>query len=259
MNGSPLEQVEKFCYLGSVLSGNCGIEHEINSRVGKAATAYSKLVRRVWDNPKLTTKTKVLVYQTCVLSTLLYGSETWTTYAKQERKLNAFHLRCLRRLLSIRWQDRVPNVEVLRRADLPSIQALLGRRRLRWLGHLHRMDKKRIPRQLLYGELANGQRKRGRPQLRFKDICKSTMLPFQIDHTNWEATAEHRGLWRQRLYLGMQAHDKTSLEHYEKKRSIRKNPNRVPQQTRLTCNYCQRTLGSNIGRISHERRCQSVK
>ena len=91
LNGSPLEQVDKFCYLGSVLSGNCSIEQELNSRIGKAATVYGKLSRRVWDNPKLTTKTKVLVHQNCVLSTLLYGSETWTTYAKHEGKLNALH------------------------------------------------------------------------------------------------------------------------------------------------------------------------
>ena len=259
LNGSPLEAVEKFCYLGSVLSGNCSIEQEINSRIGKAATAFGKLTRRVWDNAKLTTKTKVLVYQTCVLSTLLYGSETWTTYAKQERKLNTFHLRCLRKLLNIRWQDRVPNVEVLSRADIPSVHALLGKRRLRWLGHVHRMDKHRIPRQILYGELAAGNRRRGRPHLRFKDACKSSMTSFQIDPATWEAAAENRSAWRHSLFLGAQARELSNKELYEAKRDRRKNTNRQTQPIRLTCNYCQRTLGSNIGRISHERKCQSLR
>ena len=259
LNGSPLEQVEKFCYLGSVLSGNCSLDQEINGRIGKAATVYGKLSKRVWNNPKLTIKTRVLVYQTCVLSTLLYGSETWTTYAKHERKLNTFHLRCLRKLLNIKWQDRVPNVEVLKKVGIPSMQALLGKRRLRWLGHVHRMDNSRIPRQILYGELAAGSRKRGRPQLRFKDACKATMLSFQIDPTNWEATAENRNAWRKCLHLGMAAYDKKTEVLYQSRRDRRKDPNRQSQPIRLTCNYCKRTLGSNIGRISHERKCQVAK
>ena len=41
------------------------------------------------------------VYQSGVISTLLYGSEAWTAYARQEKKLNAFHMRCLKRTLGL--------------------------------------------------------------------------------------------------------------------------------------------------------------
>ena len=79
----------------------------------------------------LSEKTKLQVYRSCVLSTLLYGSESWPTYARQEKQLNGVHLRCLWRLLQIKWQDRVSNTYVLQRADMPSIPALLIQRRLR--------------------------------------------------------------------------------------------------------------------------------
>jgi len=46
---------------------------------------------------------------------------------------------------------------------------LLRQRRLRWLGHVHRMKDGRIPKDLLYGELAEGKRPTGRPLLRYKD------------------------------------------------------------------------------------------
>ena len=104
-----------------------------------------KLHKRVWPNNNLTVNTKMRVYRACVLSTLLYSSETWTTYAAQEKRLNSFHLRCLRRILSIRWQDKIPNTVVLERAGLPSIFMLLSQRRLRWLGHVRRMADGRIP------------------------------------------------------------------------------------------------------------------
>jgi len=90
------------------------------------------------------------VYNACVISTLLYGSETWTTYARHERRLNIFHLRSIRRILGISWQDKIPNTEALSRAHLPSMYTLLRQRRLRWLGHVHRMEDGRIPKDILY-------------------------------------------------------------------------------------------------------------
>lgn len=75
-----------------------------------------------------------------MLSTLLHGSETRTLYSRQERTLNTFHLRCLRRILGITWRDRIPNKDVLAQEGVPSMFALLVQRRLRWLGHVSRMD-----------------------------------------------------------------------------------------------------------------------
>ena len=107
--------------------------------------------------------TKMEVYQACVLSTLLYGSEAWTLYSRQERRLNVFHLRCLRRILGITWQDRVSNTKVLAQAGIPRMFALLSKRHLRWLGHVSRMQDGRLPKDILFGELATGSRSTGRP------------------------------------------------------------------------------------------------
>ncbi|KAL7886731.1 hypothetical protein AOLI_G00044520 [Acnodon oligacanthus] len=71
-----------------------------------------QLTTRVWENPKLTTLTKMDVYNACVVSTLLYGSESWTTYAKQDQKLNSFYMLCIRRILGISWNDKVPNAQI---------------------------------------------------------------------------------------------------------------------------------------------------
>ena len=57
----------------------------------------------------------MVVYNACVVSTLKYGSETWTTYARQEKRFNSFHLRSIRRILGISWQGSVQ-----RRGPVPS-------------------------------------------------------------------------------------------------------------------------------------------
>ena len=105
-----LDAVSQFIYLGSTITDNLSLDAEIDKRIGKAASTLARLTARVWTSPKLSVKTKMAVYNACVISTLLYGSETWTTYAGQERRLNTFHLRSIRRILVISWQDKVPTL-----------------------------------------------------------------------------------------------------------------------------------------------------
>ncbi len=85
IDNTPLELVESFKYLGSTIASSPSLDMEIPSRIGKAAGVMSKLDKRVWRNGQLTVATKMRVYQACVLSTLLYGSEAWTTYIKFPR------------------------------------------------------------------------------------------------------------------------------------------------------------------------------
>ena len=69
---------------------------------------------------------------------------------------------------------------------------LLRQRRLRWLGHVRRM-KDGMSNDVLYGELATGQRSIGRSQLRFKDVCKRDMRALDINTKSWEDLAADRG------------------------------------------------------------------
>ncbi|XP_069159331.1 uncharacterized protein [Procambarus clarkii] len=117
----------------------------------------------------------------CVVSTRLYGSESWTLRSRQERQLNTFHMRNLRRILDIMCKDHVTNNTVLERTGFPSKFTLLKQRRMRWLGHVTCLDDGRIPKDLLYGELASGRRPTGRPQLRSKDACKRDLKQMNID------------------------------------------------------------------------------
>ena len=93
IGGCTFYVVEDFTYLGSNISSNFSLDTELNMRFGKASAAMARLTKRVWENTILNIKTKTQVYQACVLSTLLYGSESWTLYTRQERRLNTFHLR----------------------------------------------------------------------------------------------------------------------------------------------------------------------
>lgn len=222
IDGTPLDVVSDFTYLGSTISNTLSLNTEISRRIGKASSTMARLAKRVWNNRLLTTATKTRVYSACVLSILLYGSESWPMYAIQEKKLNSFHMRCLRRIVGVTWKDKVPNKELLEWTRSSSLHSILSHRRLRWLGHVRRMEDGRIPKDLLYGELASGSRKRGRPLLRFKDVCRRDLKVFDIAPVSWETDAADRGLWRTALRRGAKRCEEKYIERWERRRSSRR-------------------------------------
>lgn len=257
INNTELEVVDSFTYLGSTVSSKASLDVEISSRIAKAAGVMAKLNKRVWINDLLSERTKLQVYRSCVLSTLLYGSESWPTYARQEKRLNGFHLRCLRRLLQIKWQDRVSNTNVLQRADMPSIPTLLIQRRLRWLGHVHRMEPDRLPRQVLYGELWEGARRVGRPLLRFKDVCKRDLRLAEFNPNTWEVLAQDRAAWRHGVKEGaLRAETKARAEATIKRAARKERQVSVREATNYICTSCNKDCHSRIGLLSHLRACR---
>ena len=137
--------------------------------MGKASAAFGRLQESLWNNHHVSIEVKCKVYRVDVLSALLYGAKTWTIYRSQVKKLHAFMMRHIRQMMNISWQDRITNVEILKRAGLPSMADMLITKGLRWIGHVHRMGRKPLPRQLLYSQLEMRQRNQGRPRLRFKE------------------------------------------------------------------------------------------
>ena len=161
VNGQKLQVVDKFTYLGSTLSTAVHIDDEVTVRTAKACVAFGRLRTNVWERNGIRLDTKLKVYKTAVLPTLLYACETWTVYQRHAKKLNHFNLSCLRKILKIRWQDKIPDTEVLKKAKMQSVHALLKLAQLRWTGHVTRMPDERLPKKVLYGELQEGKRSQG--------------------------------------------------------------------------------------------------
>ena len=99
--------------LGSTLSRAVHIGDEVTARTAKASAAFGRLRTNVWERNGFRLDTKLKVYKAVVLPTLLYTCETWTVYQRHAKKLNHFNLSCLRKILKIRWQDKILDTEVL--------------------------------------------------------------------------------------------------------------------------------------------------
>ena len=96
-------------------------------------------------NTEMTQQTEFSCAYAFVRSSLLYGNDAWTTYAKQVKHHSRFHLRCLRLTLAITWQEDTPNKDAFKRTETPSMFALLSQRRLSWLDRICLTEDGRIP------------------------------------------------------------------------------------------------------------------
>ena len=102
--------------------------------------------------------------------------------------------------MRIKLSDLVPNVEVVRQANIKSVEAILPATQLRWTDHVARMDASRIPKQIFSGELAQGARKVGAQKLRYKDVAKRHMKSIGLKVDTWEHQASDRSGTRSLLH-----------------------------------------------------------
>ena len=194
IDGKVLQNVKRFKYLESIVTRDCSIKEELIGRIQAVSSAYGRLRNRVFDSHDLTPSTKIKIYVQCLIPLLTYDSETWTLYRHNINQLRTVQQRHLTKILKIRWSDYVSNEEVLRRANVEDIEIILTRSRLRWLGHASRMENGRPVKALLYGELDKGIRPVGRPNLRYKDTCKSALKSGGI-LDEWQQMVYDKALW----------------------------------------------------------------
>ena len=80
IDGKALKTVDAFTYLGSTVSNDAKMDREIQTRLGKASSAFGDLYHRLWNTKDVSLKVKIDTYKSVVISALLYGAESWTLY-----------------------------------------------------------------------------------------------------------------------------------------------------------------------------------
>ena len=93
-----VENVDKFEYLGSLITWDNNCLEGIRRRIGKAAGTITSL-RHIWNGKKLTVLNKLRILTTCVFSVLFYASETRILKETDKKKLLAFEIKRYRRML----------------------------------------------------------------------------------------------------------------------------------------------------------------
>ena len=194
IDNTELKEVEKFTYLGCEIRQDGNIRNEVGIRVGKAGSAFRTL-NKVWNAQNISLSTKLKLFSSIVISILIYGCESWKGLKEIENRVRRFESGCLRKILNIRWFDRVSEVELRRRTGQRSVVELVKSRRWRWYGHVLRMPQCRLPKQAI-GWTPSGRRSVGRPKDTWRRTMTREMREENLDHDDVVALAEDRHAWR---------------------------------------------------------------
>jgi hypothetical protein len=106
--------------------------------------------KTIW-NKRILIKEKSVVIWVCwgcirlveslLFSVLLYGCETWTVSASDEKRIEAFEMWCWRRMLRVSWMERRTNASIMEELKVPNrLSTHVNKRMLQFFGHVVRRE-----------------------------------------------------------------------------------------------------------------------
>ena len=126
----------------------------------------------------------------------LYGAETWTLQAADQKYLESFEMWCWRRMVKISWTDHMTNEEVLLRVnEQRNILHEIRKRKANWIGHILRRNC--LLKQVIEGKIKGKMevaRRRGRRRKKLLDDLKDTR-----GYSHLKEEALDRNIWRHRF------------------------------------------------------------
>jgi hypothetical protein len=136
------------------------------------------------------------LYYTLVEPVLLYGSECWCLRKEDERRLLVAEMSWLRRIMGRSRRERIRNEKT--REELGADETIvekIRKRRLRWFGHVRRMEEQRLPNAALHGHV-EGERSRGRQRKTWMDNIKEDLREKGTSLAEIGETIRNREVWR---------------------------------------------------------------
>ena len=172
-SGGSLEVVENFCYLGDMLGSERGVERSVITRVGTAWRKFRELLSLLTSRV-LSLQVRGRLYEACVRCVMLYGSETWAVKDEDLDRLDRNDMRMIRWMCNTSLKDRKSSGELRSRLGIHSIRDVIQARRLRWFGHLERMEGDNWVSKCR-DLVVPGTKPRGRPRKTWQEVIRTDM------------------------------------------------------------------------------------
>jgi len=181
-----------FKYLGSILTNDGRCTREIKCRIAMAKAAFNK--KRTLFTSTLDLELRKKLVKCYIRSIALYGAETWTLRAVDQKHLESFEMWCWRRMEKIIWTDNVRNEDVLFRVkEQRNILHEISKRKANWIGHiLHRNCLlQRVIEGKIHGWIEVTGRRGRRRRMLLDDLIErrgySHLKEEALDRTMWRA------------------------------------------------------------------------
>ena len=131
-----METVTDFIFLGSNITAHGDCSHEIKRCLLFGRKTMTNL-DSILKNRDITLSTKVRIIKAMVFPVVMYGWESWTIKKAEHQRIDAFELRCCRRLLRVPWTARRSNQFIIKEISPEcSLEGLMLKLNLQSFGHL---------------------------------------------------------------------------------------------------------------------------
>jgi hypothetical protein len=193
--------VASFKYLGVILNEDNNNQTDLQERIKNANKTYFML-QKLFKNKSILRKLKLRLKNTIIDKTVTYASETWTLTKRDSKQLNIFEKKVYRRILGPVYDSEKENWRILTNKEIyssfkkPTIIETIRLNRLRWFGHVQRMEENRIPTRVLYMNLGT-TRLRGRPRNRLQDKVREDGRI--VGGEGWQEKVHDREEWKKLL------------------------------------------------------------
>ncbi|XP_057298413.1 uncharacterized protein LOC130629284 [Hydractinia symbiolongicarpus] len=177
-NSGSLEIVENFCYLGDMLGSEGGIGRSVTCRIGSAWKKFRELLPLLTSRV-LSIEVKGRLYEACVRSVMLYGSETWAVKQEDLDRLERNDMRMVTWMCNASLRDRKSSDDLRSRLSLRRIKDVIQIRRLNWLGHLERMEENNWVRKCR-DLIVPGAKPRGRPRKTWQEVIRTDLIQRKL-------------------------------------------------------------------------------
>ena len=176
VDGVILEQVESYQYLGQLITEDGRCEKDIRRRISIAKTNFLKM-KNVLTTKKLSMKTRKKILYCYIISTLMYAAETWIINVADWKRIEAFEMWALRKMMKVSYTEHKSNEAVLKQANHKrKIKSEILLRKAKYLGHALRRNG--FQRGLMESTVVGG-RGRGRPRHTWiHNIVKETKMSY---------------------------------------------------------------------------------
>ena len=197
-----LKQTASFNYLGVLFDEENKHQTEITNRLNKYNGNVNALYPILKDK-NVPSKAKVIIYTKVLRPILIYGAETWSLTKKSESRVQAAEMRVLRMILGVTRRDRIRNDVIRERLNITSVLKIIEKSKLRWYGHVKRMEENRYPRKYL-DWIPQGRRPVGRPRKRWIQGIEDAVQKRgrSLEEINQQEEYQDRLLWRRFVEAG---------------------------------------------------------
>lgn len=178
VGGEEVKAASTCNYLGGCFNRGGGSGGEITQRMEKYGLVMKALYPMMKDK-NIGIEVKKVIYNSILTPTLLYGAETWTTTRREESRIQAAEMRVLRTMIGKSRRDRIRNEVIRETVGVKKMILKMDVGRLRWWGHLERMEPERMPRRR-WEWTPEGRRPRGRPKKRWAESVEDSLKRCQL-------------------------------------------------------------------------------